>query len=103
MGEKPLFLIGDNVGPTDDRRGNRPLKPDREIDWSFFFKTGEDAPQPSRLIDTHLSPSLFDLPGRAEDTIQSLPLMNLLIKASAAGVQVGKTLVVDKRGRSRRP
>jgi hypothetical protein len=64
--DRPIFIPGENVGELDDLRGFRPLPGFWTVDWSFFLdrapgKAGK--PQPSRKIDAHLSPGLFDLPG----------------------------------------
>jgi hypothetical protein len=64
--DRPIFVPGEKVGELDDLRGFRPLPGAWTVDWSFFLdgapgKAGK--PQPSRKIDAHLSPGLFDLPG----------------------------------------
>lgn len=74
----PVFLVGDEVGPTDDLRGGKVLPPNWTIDWSHFFVVDGSVPQPSRLIDEHLSGVLFDLPRFPADQPQSLALRNLM-------------------------
>ena len=75
--ERPLFEPGDSPAPND-LRGSRHVPAGAEVDWSLFFSINGSRPQLTRLIDTHLSPSLFDLPNRAADEPQPLPLLNLL-------------------------
>ncbi len=71
---RPVFAPGD-PGPLADLRGRRPLPGGWTIDWSHFVDLpGAQPPQPSRLLDTHISDGLFTLPGLP----RSLPLMNLL-------------------------
>lgn len=70
---RPIFLPG-NVDPLADLRGERPLPNGWTIDWAHFLDLPGANPQPSRLIDTHLSEGLFNLPGHDKP----LPLLNLL-------------------------
>lgn len=70
---RPIFLPG-AVGPLEDLRGQRPLPVQWTVDWAHFVDLPNAAPQPSRLLDTHLAEGLFTLPGRTK----SLPLLNLL-------------------------
>ena len=63
--DRPIFALGDNVGPTDDLRGNKVLPAQWTIDWNEFFALPGANAQPSRLIDSKLVPALFDLPGAA--------------------------------------
>ena len=73
----PIFAAGDDVGPTDDLRGRKTLPARWEIDWSHLLPLGADKVQPSRLIDAHLTPALFDLPRFPSDQPQSLAFRNL--------------------------
>jgi hypothetical protein len=76
--EQPLFMPGDEHGGLVDLRGGQQVPPAWAIAWPFFFRLGPEEPQPSRLINTKLAPSLFDLPLHRPDEVQSLPLLNLL-------------------------
>ncbi len=78
IGVRPIFVPGDAQGPGVDLRGGQPLPPGWTVDWSQFIPIGGSAAQPSRLIDTRVSPALFDLPRLPADRPQSLPLLNLL-------------------------
>lgn len=75
--ERQLFVQGDDAGGLVDFRGRQSLPPSWTIAWPFFFELGPDAPQPTRLINTKLSQSLFDLPHRAGSSPQSLAFLNL--------------------------
>lgn len=68
----PIFASGE-PGEFGDLRGFRPLPQGWTIEWERFLKIGGSEPQPSRLIDTKISPALFDLPADGG----SLPLRNL--------------------------
>jgi hypothetical protein len=75
----PIFAPGDDVGPRDDLRGRKTLPDQWEIDWPRFLPIGAaELVQPSRLIDGHLTPALFDLPRFPPGEHQSLALRNLL-------------------------
>jgi hypothetical protein len=60
---RPIFLPGDEVGPTDDLRGFRPIPQAWTIEWARFVSIGGSQPQLSRKIDAKLTRGLFDLPG----------------------------------------
>lgn len=88
---RPIFIPGEKVGELDDLRGFRPLPGAWTVDWSFFLdgapgKAGK--PQPSRKIDAHLSPGLFDLPGFANKE-SSLAFRNLK-RGEALGLPSGQ-------------
>jgi Animal haem peroxidase len=74
---RPIFAPGDQVGPLDDLRGGKALPGQWQIDWSHFLPFGGASLQPSRLIDGHLTPALFDLPRFPADQPQSLAFRNL--------------------------
>jgi hypothetical protein len=76
--EQPLFASGDDSGGLVDLRGGQQVPPSWAISWAFLFHVGGGEPQASRLINTKLAPSLFDLPGRRPDEVQSLALLNLI-------------------------
>lgn len=96
----PLFAPGDDVPPTGDLRGGKRLPASWEIDWSHFLPIGAaETVQPSRLIDAHLSPALFDLPRLPAGEHQSLALRNLLRGQALqlpSGQDVARQLRVDK-------
>lgn len=75
--EQQLFVPGDDGGTLVDLRGGQQAPPSWAISWPFFFRLGTGEPQASRLINTKLAPSLFDLPRRRPDEMQSLALLNL--------------------------
>ncbi len=75
--ERPLFTPGDAAGALADLRGGQQVPADWQISWPFLFDTARASPQPSRRINTTLSASLFDLPGRAADQSQSLAFLNM--------------------------
>jgi hypothetical protein len=69
-----------NNRDPDDLRGNR-RAPRRYIGWQTFFDFGDGNIKPNKLIDTHISTPLFDLPLAAiasGDPPTSLPQRNLL-------------------------
>jgi hypothetical protein len=70
---RPIFVPG-VADPLADLRGQRPLPDGWTIDWRHFLDLPGAAPQPSRLIDSHLVDGLFNLPGHDKP----LPLLNLL-------------------------
>ncbi len=75
----PLFVAGDEVAPTSDLRGGKALPGGWQLDWPHFLPIGAaETVQPSRLIDSRLTPALFDLPRLPVDKPQSLALRNLL-------------------------
>lgn len=75
--ERPLFAPGDAAGSLADLRGGQQVPASWAIDWPFFFDINTAAPQPTRKINTVLSLSLFDLPGRPDEQSQSLAFLNL--------------------------
>jgi hypothetical protein len=75
---RPIFAPGDQVGPTDDLRGLKTLPDQWQIRWEHFLPLGGDKTQPSRLVDAHLTPALFDLPRFPEQQPQSLAFRNLI-------------------------
>jgi hypothetical protein len=87
--EVPLFAPGDASGPLTDLRGGQQVPTSWQVSWPFFFRSGDQAPQLSRLINTTLSQSLFDLPARPTDEPQSLPLLNLM-KGEQLGLPSGQ-------------
>jgi hypothetical protein len=92
---KPIFVAGDQHGLGSDLRGGQALLPQWTVGWEHFIKLDETEPAPSRLIDTKISPALFDLPRFPADTPQSLPLRNLLRgqdKDLPSGQDVAKAL-----------
>lgn len=74
----PVFVPSDAVAPTADLRGGKMLPPKWTIDWSLFLVVNGSMPQPSRLIDEHLSSVLFDLPRFPAAEPQSLAFRNLM-------------------------
>lgn len=75
---RPIFVPGDQVGPTDDLRGQKTLPAQWTLDWAQFLPFDRpDRLQPSRLVDSHLTPALFDLPRLGSDEPQSLAFRNL--------------------------
>jgi len=85
----PIFAPGDDVQPTDDLRGGKILPPAWSIVWGHFLPIAGSTPQPSRLIDSHLTPALFDLPRFPVEEPQSLALRNLL-RGQALGLPSGQ-------------
>lgn len=73
----PLFVAGDDVAPIADLRGGMSLPTGWSNDWGMFLPIAGSTPQPSRLIDTHLTPALFDLPRFPSEQPQSLAFRNL--------------------------
>ncbi len=78
VGVRPIFVAGDDAGQGADLRGGSPLLPGWTVHWPSFLPIAGSTPQPSRLIDSKLSPALFDLPRLPTDAPQSLPLRNFL-------------------------
>lgn len=72
----------------DDFRGFMPLRPGWHASWPFFFELDEVGPQPSRGIDSSLSPTLTTLQGRDGDAA-NLPLLNLQ-RGAALGLPSGQ-------------
>jgi hypothetical protein len=88
----PIFSGTKNPGPLEDFRGFRRLPAAWTVDWDFFFKTGARKPQPSRKIDTRLSPGLSELAGfRGE--MRSLPLRNMR-RGVALGLPSGRRVAL---------
>jgi len=89
----PIFVPG-AAGPHDDLRGRRVLPANWTVDWKHFIDLPDATPQPSRLIDTHLSEGLFSLPGNGGQ----LALRNLQRGQSMdlpSGQDVAKLLGAD--------
>jgi hypothetical protein len=74
--ELPIFSKSTRPSPLEAFHGFRRLPEAWTVDWSFFFKTGNRKPQPSRKIDTKLARGLTELPGERGE-MRSLPLRNL--------------------------
>ena len=95
IGVKPIFVAGDDQPAGSDLRGGQTLLPGWTVDWARFLPIDGSAPQPSRRIDTHLSPPLFDLPRFPATQPQSLALRNLLRGQALklpSGQDVAKTI-----------
>jgi hypothetical protein len=78
IGVKPIFVPGDDQPADADLRGGIKLLEGWTVDWTKFIPIGGSNAQPSRLIDSKLSPALFDLPRLPKGEPQSLALRNLL-------------------------
>ncbi|MGH2824221.1 MAG: peroxidase family protein, partial [Thermoleophilaceae bacterium] len=95
-----LFVPGDDVPPRDDLRGQKSLPDGWQIEWANFLPVGApELVQPSRLIDGHLSPPLFDIPRLPAGEHQSLALRNLLRGQALqlpSGQDVARHLRVEK-------
>jgi hypothetical protein len=74
----PVFFPGPTPNPFQQLGGFRPLPKRWTIDWRLFFEIAGSAPQPSRLIDTHLARPLHRLPESVDRARRSLALLNLL-------------------------
>lgn len=83
-GDRPVFRPGSQPNDGSDYRGFQQLIGSWAVSWPRLFPLDETAPQASRLIDTILSPSLFELPGESSTGRRSLALRNL-----QAGVRLG--------------
>lgn len=95
----PIFVGGDDVAPTADLRGRMELPAGWSIDWSLFLSINGSTPQPSRLIDGHLAPPLFDLPRFPQEESQSLAFRNLKRGQALelpSGQDVAKYLKVER-------
>lgn len=86
----PTFLPGPLESRISDFRGFRSLPPFWTLQWPFFFELDDTGPQPTRKIDTKLTPALFTLPGEDEDDkdMKSLARRNLL-RGKALGLPSG--------------
>ena len=73
----PIFSPALTPNPLQQLGGFRPLPKKWKIDWSKFFPIGGSTPQPSRKIDTTLSPPLHQLPASIDDPRRSLAFLNL--------------------------
>lgn len=79
IGVKPLFVPGPAPAPDADLRGRAPLLSGWGVGWQHFVAIDGSTPQPSRLIDSKLSPVVFDLPHLADaEGHRSLALRNLI-------------------------
>ena len=85
----PIFVAGDEVAPTADLRGGKNLPQGWGIDWRQFLSINGSTPQPSRLIDSHVTPALFDLPRLGPEEPQSLAFRNLK-RGQALGLPSGQ-------------
>src|SRR5439155_6005793 len=85
----PIFAEADDPGPFDHLGGFRRLPFGWTIDWSLFFETGRNEPQPSRKIDTKLSPPLFRLPSGVDPGRHGLANLNLR-RGRALGLPSGQ-------------
>jgi Animal haem peroxidase len=85
----PIFAEADDPGPFDHLGGFRRLPFGWTIDWSLFFKVGHGEPQPSRKIDTKLSPPLFRLPSGVDPQRHALANLNLR-RGRALGLPCGQ-------------
>jgi hypothetical protein len=85
----PIFAEADDPGPFDHLGGFRRLPFGWTIDWSLFFKVGHGEPQPSRRIDTKLSPPLFRLPSGVDPQRHALANLNLR-RGRALGLPCGQ-------------
>jgi hypothetical protein len=74
----PMFSPALTPHPLQHLGGFRPLPAKWKLDWGRFFEIDGSAPQPSRLIDTRLSPPLHKLPASVDRERRSLALLNLL-------------------------
>jgi Animal haem peroxidase len=104
---RPGYRINDNFGaaifgtPGDpnDLSGGRRLPAERKIDWKNFFQTHDATPQPSKLIDTLLSPPLLRLPFIPAGSPNSLAERNLLRHITfslPSGQAVAQAMAVKK-------
>jgi Animal haem peroxidase len=85
----PIFAEADDPGPFDHLGGFRRLPFGWTVDWSLFFKVGDGEPQPSRRIDTKLSPPLFRLPSGVDPQRHALANLNLR-RGRALGLPCGQ-------------
>jgi hypothetical protein len=85
----PIFAQDGDPGPFEHLGGFRRLPFGWTIDWSRFFKVGHNEPQPSRRIDTKLSPPLFRLPTGVDPRRHALADLNLR-RGRALGLPCGQ-------------
>ena len=78
IGVRPLFVPGPAPSPDADLRGRAPLLPGWTVGWPHFVSLSGSSAQLSRLIDSKISATVFDLPHIPDDQHQSLALRNLL-------------------------
>jgi hypothetical protein len=98
VGPGRSFVLFKNVDPGpdfEDLRGNRPLTPERVIDWPYFISPDDDVRRSNKL-DTFIASDVFDLPESAvPDTptkfLGNLPLRNL-IRSREIGLTSGEKL-----------
>ena len=74
----PMFSPALTPNPLQHLGGFRPLPEKWTLDWSKFLVVDGSTPQPSRRIDTVLSPPLHKLPASVDRERRSLALLNLL-------------------------
>ena len=92
----PLFKAAQaGQADPDDLSGGR-RAPRRYVDMNYFFHTSEAKSQPSKVIDTTMSDSLFDLPQGviqrgSDDRRNSLAVRNLL-RGHAFGLPSGQSV-----------
>lgn len=72
----------------EDFRGFQALRSGWHASWPFFFELDDHAPQPSRAIDSKLSPTLMTLQGDRGER-DNLALRNLL-RGAALGLPSGQ-------------
>jgi hypothetical protein len=93
----PIFSTDPDPVNARDLRGSRPLYPDAQIDWNYFFELpGVDAPDDrnyARLIDTQVARPLLQLPdsvvAHTPDAVLALAERNLL-RGKRLGLPAGQ-------------
>lgn len=100
----PIFNGDTNNATARDLRGSRPLYPDAQVDWNYFFEIpGVDDPDDrnlARLIDTYVSRPLQQLPdtvvAHTSDAILALAERNLL-RGKRLGLPSGQDVAARMR------
>ena len=89
----------DDSGPTvdlfPDLEGFRELESVREIHWERFFASGDDLPQDSAAIDTHLAKPMWELPFDREPALARRTLMRGIKLGLPSGQTLASELGVD--------
>jgi hypothetical protein len=90
---RPSYVFNDDVGPSANPEGDRPLPPGWGIDWRCFFRASgaPHRPQSSHCIDDRVVAPLEHLRGAGAAATRSLAARTLL-RGDALGVPSGQAV-----------